>query len=229
MKVINKFLSESYPKNPDQIILENNYYPSGLTEKEIYEYYLKNKSQILDWIGKRNVAFFLKLENKMIVKRKTNKNEFIKLTKSNFDELITGRTIQIHVQHPQKTNYFIIDIDSDISTFRDIKIASKDVKKILEKPFGVRFFEFLFSGETGIHLIGYMNNLRNINQIRASIFSYLQKKQDKYFVNVKGERTKGINLDLSPNHKNALHLSRYSLTKEGLICDDIRENGGKKI
>lgn len=229
MKIVDSFLTESYPKNPEKIVIKNKYYPTGLTEKEVYEYYQNNKKKILDWIGERYVAFFLELEDQMLIKRKDSKGNFIRLKEGNFDELITGRTLQIHVQIPVKTNYFVVDIDSRTEDFKEIKKAAKIVKEITEKDLDVRFFEFLFTSTTGIHTIGYMNQIRNIDDIRKTLFKLLNENQEKYRVNIREKKTRGINFDLSPNYKNSLHISRYSLTKEGLICDDIRRRGGKKI
>ena len=36
-----------YPKNPDSIVLKNKYYPNGLKEIDIWNYYQKNKRNML--------------------------------------------------------------------------------------------------------------------------------------------------------------------------------------
>ena len=79
MKIIDKFLTESFPDNPEDVILKNQYYPSGLKEVDVYTYYMKMKPRILSWIGKRKSAFFLRIDDDLVVKRKIDGKE-IKLT-----------------------------------------------------------------------------------------------------------------------------------------------------
>ena len=56
-------LTEAVPTNPQTIILKNKYYPKGLTENQIYNYYMSVKKLLLNYIGKRTVSFFLMIDN----------------------------------------------------------------------------------------------------------------------------------------------------------------------
>ena len=56
------------PKNQESVVLKNKFYPSGLKEKQIYDYYLSIKNNLLNWIGKNNpVGFFLMMEDQSII------------------------------------------------------------------------------------------------------------------------------------------------------------------
>ena len=61
----------SYPKNPYETIVKNEYYPSGLKEVDIWNYYQENKINILkETLGKTLIVFFTTSLNKTTVLRK---------------------------------------------------------------------------------------------------------------------------------------------------------------
>ena len=225
-----QFISPHFiPPHPEQAVIKNWLYPQGLTEQDIWNYYQKNKKNLLGWIGDRTVAFFLKVNDILIVKRNIG-DKSIKLTQENFDELITGRTLQILVERQDLSDYFVVDIDAGESHSRkEIIMASKVVVETL-RPLHVEKWELLFTSPKGIHVIGYLSKKDTLDNIRSLVEELLLNQND-YLVNVKGRRHVEINLDLTPNYKRSIHICRYSLTKEGLICDDIltSKRSGKKI
>jgi len=227
----NYFLKEHFPKNPDDVVIKNSFYPNGLTEIQIYKYYMQVKPKLLGWIGNRNVMFFLRMDNDhIVVKRKINGKPII-LTSSNYEKLVTGRTNQIHVEHPRLSNYFVIDIDAGEGIgIRGVLEAANALPGYLN-DLQVKKWEQLFTSPHGIQVVGYLQSRTDINTMRKSLIDLLSK-QDRYLVNKKGRHPGTINFDMSPNYKRGSHLARYSLTKEGLICDDIlssKSRAGKKI
>lgn len=230
MKTIDTFLTESFPTNPEDVILKNQYYPYGLKEVDVYTYYMKMKPQILSWTGKRKSAFFIRVGEDLIMKRKINGKE-IKLTNANFEKLITGRTNQILIEHPDPSNYFVVDVDAGAGVaYPEIQKAVTVAMELLSNEKVTRW-EKLFSGPMGIHLIGYMPSSLRSKPI-IDMLSERLRKQDDYLVNVKGRHPGSLNYDLSSNVKRGLHVCRYSLSKEGLICDDLdasNSKAGKKI
>ena len=225
------FLSEHSPYNPDQVVIKNKFYPQGLTEERIYDYYIQNRKYLLDWISNRNVAFFMRIDGKIVVKRKTSTGAPIRLTIDNFDELITGRTNGIYVERTNPSDYVVVDIDAGKTgiSYREIHKASNVVQTLLT-PMGITYWEKLFTSPNGMHVIGYLKSKHPLSYIKLRAEELLSK-QENYLVNVKGRKPGTINLDLSPNYDKSLHMSRYSLTKEGLICDNILQAGraGKRV
>ena len=233
MKTINKFLFEFYPEHPSEVIMKNKYYPSGLTELDIYSYYLRNKVRLLKWIANRHVAFTLRLSDRDVVMRRNIKGVPIKFTPKNYDDLITGRTNVVYVRHPTSTNYFIIDIDPGKNlSLKHTEAAAKFLYK--ENP--AKNHELLLSSPTGIHYIGYVNKTQNVVRLKEKIRMVLEEKVNsfnktskiQYLVDTKGRATNTINFDLSSMNLNSLHIARYSLTKEFLICDSV-ERGLHRI
>lgn len=229
MNIIQKYLTEHYPNNPGEIVLKNSFYPSGLKEIDIYNYYMKVKKPLLKWLKGRRVAFFLLIDDKIIVKRKTKDKPYIILTAGNFENVITGRTLEVLVQHPNTTNYFIVDVDPGRGFKRQdaLKAANfvqKNTKKILE----VKSFETISTSSIGIHVIGYLSKNYNINKLRTKLYNVLKESLDQtkdktLILNVKGRDPRFVNLDLSSMYENSLHICKYSLTKDGLICTDVKK------
>lgn len=230
MNPIITYLRESAPTdNPDGVVVSNRFYPKGLTEKQIYDYYIMNKHNIIKWIDGRQVSFFLEVENsKPVVIRKYKSNPIF-LNSENYEKLITGRTLSIYTQMPTISKYFVVDVDGGPGvSFSDVVKASVKAQKLL-MGFNVIKYETLFTSSLGVHLIGHTNNHLTPKKTILNLTEMLSA-QDEYLVNIKGRKPGSINYDLSPNNEKALHLCRYSLTKDGLICDDIsQKKSGSKI
>jgi len=226
MNVIRQYLQEYHPKHPDTVLIKNKFYPTGITEQQVYEYYMEVKDKLLDWIGTRYASFFLRMENgSMIVLRRKNENYF-KLTKNNYEEVITGRTNIVLVQHPGITNYFIVDIDpgKDLGRTEALE-ASNFAYENLRKEFDVKQWEMLTTSERGIHVIGYMSEQFNINILRTKVKDILTKNitKEKYIVDIKGRPSGYVNFDLTAMFKNRIHIAKHSLTKDFLICTDSKK------
>lgn len=223
MKIIEQYLQEDMPKNPETIIIKNSYYPRGLTEKQIYDYYMKVKSPLLNYIGNRSVSFFLMIDGKIIVKRKDKSGGRIKLTPANYEEVISGRTLSIFINRMSKmTDYIVIDIDSGKGTpFSKLSNAFEIARKIMKKS-EIRSEELLFTGR-GAHYIVHFNKKQDIDKLRNNVINNL-KTQNEYPVTITRKTSPGkISFDMSPNFRNSMHVSKYSLSKEGLKVLDIHK------
>lgn len=203
----------SFPKNPDTIILKNMYYPNGITEKNIWDYYQRYKNKLLDQVSGREIFFILFTDlNKSVVVRNN------KLTKSNYDKVITGRTVSIHSTMRRKENIAIIDIDCDI--FSKAKDACKDCYNFVSKKINiVKYTEIRFTGKTSFHIVCHLNSFIDIDTIRFIFKKYLTNSDlsDKY--TILSKRKPGIpNLDLAPDKYKGGFITLYSLSEFGLKC-----------
>jgi len=233
MKAINNYLQESFPNNPFDVVAKNKFYPQGIREIDIYNYYMSNKSKILKWIGNRDVAFRIRINDRStVIKRKMNGRP-IKLNDMNFKDIINGRTNVIYVEQPNPTDYFVIDIDPGANLGMK---HSEATARFLLKEFNNKF-ELLTTSTTGLHYIGYVNKKQDIDKLRSKIEALLGSKiktlnglpgSITYTVNVKGRKPNTINFDLSTMYKRSLHIAKHSLTKEFLICGDPK-TGLKRV
>lgn len=213
-----------YPENPDSIVIKNKYYPNGLTEKDVYEYYIGNRNKIVDQVKNRDlmVAIFTDV-NKYVIKKK-HKGKPIKLTPSNYEEMITGRTVSIHSTMNNTEDICVVDIDSD--DWNDAKIATFDTyDALMDIPF-INSVEIRYTGKSSFHLFCTLPRKIKIDSIRELLETYLNKNKkirSRYTIQKKRERGTP-NIDLYRNVKGANFITIYALSIWGLKCIDVPYN-----
>jgi hypothetical protein len=211
----------SYPKNPDTLIIKNKYYPKGLREIDIWNYYQKEKPRILNETRGRDLMFFIATDlNKFIVKRKGQKKNFIQLTNSNYDNVITGRTVSIHCSMKAYEDICVIDIDSD--NLKEAKEATIDVYEIMiDSPF-VNSAQIRFTGKTSFHIYCTLVRKIRIESVKHLVQKYLQDSniEDKYTMQQK-RSGKVPNIDLSPLKIKGNFITLNSLSIFGLKCIEV--------
>ena len=118
----------SYPKNPKTVVVKNKFYSKGISELMIWNYYQKVKVPLLKQVVNRDLMFFIMTDvNKPIIRKKLG-NKYIRLLPSNYDKIITGRTISIHSAMKGYEEFAIIDVDLHPSDgFRWAKDATRNV------------------------------------------------------------------------------------------------------
>lgn len=211
----------SYPKNPETIILKNEFYPSGLKEIDIWNYYQKEKARLLkETINKVLIVFFVTDTNKIIVIRKTKDKKFIRLTPSTYDEIVSGRTLSFHSVMDKYSDFGIVDIDTD--DFRLAKETTIYIYNILNRANFVYDQKLRFTGKNSFHIKVYFRNEYPIEYIKKTLIDYLVENNidKKYTISYK-RHEKTPNIDLNRNVYNAGHISLYSLAVTGLRCIEV--------
>lgn len=210
-------LFESYPENPEEIVIKNEHYPTGLREKDVYNYYILNKKNILQETKGREIILLIFIDtNQYIVKRRGKNNSFIFITKSNYDKLITGRTVSLHNTMDRRENFGIIDIDyNDFKVCKEVSFEVFDFMKD-EYPTRIRF-----TGKNSFHVVVDFEKNKNIDKIRNELFTKLNSKfSDKYLINANRSR-RTPNLDLSSNKYRGGFIFPFSLSMVGLKCMEV--------
>ena len=209
------------PKNPKTIIVKNKYYPTGLTEENVWNYYQRNKSLILREVGSRQLMFAIMVDvNKPVLRKNWEKGKPITLSNSTYDNRITGRTIAIYSLMRGYEDQAIVDIDSD--DFKKARECTMDTYDELEKFDMVEDLRIRFTGKTSFHILCTFYRKNPIDRIRSSLQDYLKSTnlEDKYTIEFK--RKKNIpNIDLSPNKFNGAYITLHSLSLLGLKCTHI--------
>ena len=86
-----------YPQNPETVVIKNKFYPQGIKEIDIWNYYQRVKTPLLDATRNRDLMLEIMVDlNKPIIRRRGAGGKVIRLTPKNYDEVITGRTVSIH-------------------------------------------------------------------------------------------------------------------------------------
>lgn len=221
---------ENKPEHPDTIIVKNKFYPNGLTEQDIYNYYIRNKNRILEQVKNRNLLFFFgNAVNEVIVKRRDPKtNDFYKLNDSNYDKIISGRTLVICETMNQYEDFGIVDIDYD--DFDICKKVTIEVYDILAERFNPVDLKIRFTGKNSFHIIIYFKKKYNINQIRDMLQKFLfENFSGKYSVYGHKKISNVPFLDLSPNKLNGAYIISNSLSVLGLRCSEIKRRNVMSI
>lgn len=211
------------PENPNQIIIKNKFYPKGVKEIDIWNYYQMYKGPILNETRGRELAFVLMTDvNKSIIRRKTKNKKYITLTNSNYDNMIIGRLSAIYSTMKPYEDIGIVDID--IANFQMAKKAAITVMDMLEEfPFASET-TCRYTGKESFHITCKFNRKYAINDIRDLLKDFLLvNKPEDYTVAVK--RKPGVvNLDLSPNKYRGAFISLNSLSIWGLRCIEVPYN-----
>ena len=213
-----------YPQNPDTIILKNEYYPNGLREIDVWNYYQKVKIPMLkDTMGK-NLMFAIMVDvNKPVIRRKTAAGIF-RLEPKNYDELITGRTISIYSEMKAIEEFAIIDIDiSPSDGFTWARKAAADVYDyVIDKMPLVRTASIRFTGKTSFHIVCDFGRKMKVDAVRYLLEKFLRESDLSKVYTIEAKRRPGIpNLDLSINKFRGAYITLNSLSILGLRCMDI--------
>jgi len=217
----------SYPKNAETIIVKNKYYPSGLREIDIWNYYQKVKTPLLKEVYNRDLMFFIMVEeNKPIIKRKLQ-DKYIRLDPKNYDEIISGRTISIHSSMKGYEEIGIIDIDIDPSDgFRWARKTTFDVYNFVMDKIGiVNSAQIRFTGKYSFHIVCDFGRKMKIDSIRFLLQKFLRQSDLAKVYTIEGKRRAGIpNLDMAPNKLNGNFITLHSLSVLGLRCMEVPFN-----
>lgn len=208
------------PQNPQTIILQNEYYPNGLKEIDIWNYYQKNKNLILrQIIGREVMIFFATDINKTVVIRNI-KGTPIRITPSTYDTIISGRTLAIYSTMKRIEEFGIVDID--ISDFDVAKRSAQEVyDEMLKAPF-IRDIKIRYTGKESFHIVCYFKRSLYIDRARLLLKEYLKESNLSNDYDIEHKRRKGIpNLDLSPNKQRGAFITLGSLSSLGLKCVEV--------
>ena len=210
----------SIPQNPQTIVVQNQYYPEGLKEIDVWNYYQKNKNLILkEIIGREVMIFFSTDINKTVVIRNI-KGTPIRITPSTYDTIISGRTLVIYSTMKRIEEFGIVDID--VADFDIAKRSAQEVyDEMLKAPF-IRDIKIRYTGKESFHIVCYFKRSLYIDRARLLLKEFLKKSNLSNDYDIEHKRRKGIpNLDLSPNKYKGAFITLGSLSSLGLRCVEV--------
>ena len=211
----------SYPEHPTTVILRNRFYRKGLKEIDVWNYYQRVKSPLLREVPGRDLLFFIMVDvNKPVVRRRAKETIYIRLTNSNYDTVITGRTISVHSAMKRYEEIGIIDIDAD--DWKRAKIATVDTFEAMIKAPFVRDVQIRYTGKTSFHIFCTFGKKFSVDAIRVLLASHLRESGLGNKYTIAGKRRSGIpNLDLAPNKFRGNFVCLHALSIWGLRCMEV--------
>lgn len=211
-----------YPEHPYTIILKNKFYPNGLREVDIWEYYQRIKIPLLREVQNRDLMLMVMVEtNKPVIIRKGKATQFIRLNSRNYDQFMHGRVISIYSTMRRAEDNAIIDIDCD--NFRKAQVAAIQTYEfaITQLPM-VRTVKIKFTGKESFHICCKLGKKYNIDSIRMLLRKFLLESDLVKKYTIEHKRIRGVpNLDLSPNKFKGAYITLHSLSMIGLKCMEI--------
>lgn len=209
---------EKFPSKPNEVILQNEFYPNGLTHHDVYSYYQMNKPTILKNTHNHAVMmFFAPTANHIIVKRKID-NSFIRLNQNNYNDLISGRSISIHSTMNLTESFGIIDVDGD--NFEDNKSATFTIyNKLIHLPI-FKSIKIIYTGKTSFHIRPIFHKSMHITKIKEILIETLQSLDLPWSISYKRLPGKVV-LDLSSNKFQGGFITVGSLSVLGLKCLEL--------
>ncbi len=166
----------AYPKHPNRIIIKpNEYYKEGLREIDIYSHWIEHKAEVLEWCRNRNVMEVRLLDKGPIYIRRMD--GALRLDEKNYEERITGRTVELHAEHKSKDRVAYIDIDPHDVDFNTCKKYTLKVYELLkkDKTFPKERLEIVFSGHKGFHVFIFHRDLLDIDKVRKHYRLYFDQ------------------------------------------------------
>lgn len=214
----------AYPEHPETVVIKNQFYPRGLREIDIWNYYQKVKPAILKETMNRDIMLYIMVDvNKPVIKRK-GKSGYIRLTPKNYDSVITGRTVSIHSAMSNTEQHGIIDIDVHPKDgFKWAKKTTLDVYDfVMDKMPIVRSAEIRYTGKTSFHIVCDFGRKMRIDSIKFLLKKFLSESELSRVYQIDGKRTMGIpNLDLDRNCFRCNYITLHSLSIFGLRCMNV--------
>jgi len=214
----------SIPQNPVTIIIKNSFYPNGLTEGEIWNYYQKYKGIILNNTRGRDLMFAIMVDvNKPILRRKGIGKNFIQLTNSNYDNIINGRTTAIYSTMKAYEDFCVIDIVTD--DWDKAVEVTPIIYKIMKYSNFIRGIKVLYTGKNSFHLHCKFTNKLPINKIKSLLTALFQQNQNPNLFTTLHKRTPGRpNIDISPNKYKGAYITEGAISIWGLKCMEVHHN-----
>ena len=214
----------AYPENPKTIVVKNKFYPKGLTELDIWNYYQKVKGPLLRQTINRDLMFYIMVDiNKPVIRRKVG-GKPIRLTPKNYDQLITGRTVSIHSSMGSYEDFGIIDIDVHPSDgFNWARKVTYDVYDFaMDKIPILRSASIRYTGKTSFHVVCDLGRRAKIDSIKFLLNKFLSESDLSKVYQIGGKRKAGIpNLDLDRNCLRCNYITLHSLSTAGLQCMEV--------
>jgi len=213
------------PNNPETIIIKNKFYPKGLKEIVVWNYYNDVKGALLKETAGRNLMVAIMTDvNKPVIRRKFDQGGVIRINQSNFNKIITGRTSTIYSEMGPYETFGIIDIDihpGDGFTWAK-KVTTQVYDYVMDKMPVVRTAEIRYTGKTSFHIVCDFGRKMKIDAIRFLLQKFLRESPLAKVYTVAGKRQAGIpNLDLSPNKFRGSYITKHSLSIWGLKCMEV--------
>lgn len=217
--------NSSYPKHPNTIIIpKNSFYPNGLREIDIYNHWIEHKSEVLSQLLNRNYMEVRKTTKGFVYLRRGKDFKPLRLTPDNFEDAITGRTVELHGEFKERDYLAYIDIDPHFSSLQKNLLHAKRyalliLKLLKHSPFSLERVEVAFSGNKGFHIFLYHTKQYPIDDLRRGYREFLERSfKDDPVATTSVAKADQVRLDTTLIKRRGTFKCVYSLDRRTGLC-----------
>jgi len=221
-----------YPEHPDQLVVKKNeFFPSGISELDVWNYYEGIKSKLIPELKGRDLFIVIatKPGSKLFIRHPYDKKtEFIRINnEKQFEEYHSGKTREDPSTSSELTTEAVFDFDPGPSaTFDEIKdVVEQCIDFIKKQKDFSKSIDLRFTGGRSFHVQTSLKSKRRIEDIKKDIEDRLEKYfegNDKIVIASNKPSGHKVNIDLSPMKVNGGHVSPYSMRiSTGLCCISV--------
>ena len=139
---------------------------------------------------------------------------------TDYDDVVSGRSVSFHNVMNKYSSYGIIDIDTD--DFNKAKDLAAELYQLFYNQKFVYDSKVIYTGKNSFHIRVYFNNDYKIDYIKDRLLSVLNESKLRNEYTIKAKREKNTpNLDLQRNVYNAGYIAINSLSVDGLKCIEL--------
>jgi DNA ligase D-like protein (predicted 3'-phosphoesterase) len=224
-------------EHPDTVIFPpSEWYPEGLTERAIHDYYDKVSDRIINQYVQNDLdgMVILYVDDRLVIKRNASiEVQAMKIgDQEAFGRLNGGRAVEFHFAMGDEVKFLWLDLDPkpDFPWEDAREIAAELAERLSENAQGVIDTEIRFSGRDGFHIYAKLDHTIPVDEARRRVAAitedYITDKKDERLTASATKDPKMMRLDYSTLHKAGGLRCAYSLAfPTGLVCLPIPVNG----
>ena len=213
------------PKRWQDVIIETPH--ARLTKQEVYDYYSIPKIQraILNAAGNRETLVRQSFRPEfMVLRRKSPKGEFIRLTPNQLEKWKDIRATEFHPTIGKKVKELLVDIDPQEGVSWDrAQRLTETVAKTMQSEDDVKNVRVQYSGGRGFYVRGDLDHNMGVDKARVrmrDILNNVAKRPDVTFGIAEPGQTR---LDLTPFKYRGSVRAPYSLNAApGLVAAPVK-------
>ena len=217
--------SAGFPSHPKNIVIpRNEYYPKGLTEEDVWNYYNSVRNKILPYLKGQPVMLVLNADGEVYKRHDKDPESFIDInTEKEFDRFNNGRVLEFHKVLEDTSNYGFVDVDprEDVP-FDKVKEVTGMLYDLLSSLPEVEEVDLIYSGGRGFHLYPKYRSYKDVDGLRRELRDILEAFANSVDANLTTHRTTSsdqIRLDVSTLKSTGSLRAVYSLNgRTGLRC-----------
>ena len=207
-----------------RILLENEFYPNGLSDELIQKHYKKHQKNILLEIQHRNIALIICPKTNDFVWLRNIKNKTIQIkNRRDYNNILHDRVLSIFPEVNTFEKKFVIDIDC--TNIENAKKTVSHLYNIFKESEYVNDVKIFFTGQTSFHLHVFLPNKTNIDRCKDLAYGIIRQDPiapKMMTINQNRKKDEFPNIDFSTLHNKGVYICPYAISKKGLIAGEVK-------